>query len=79
MLSKRFKTWHYRNDRVIKIFKESRMKILIAPDSFKESLEALDVCHAIQSGFSQVFPDADYKLLPTTTTTVVVVFIVEGA
>ena len=40
------------------------MKILIAPDSFKESLEALDVCHAIQSGFSQVFPDADYKLLP---------------
>ena len=40
------------------------MKILIAPDSFKESLEALDVCRAIQSGFSQVFPDADYKLLP---------------
>lgn len=40
------------------------MKILIAPDSFKESLEALDVCHAIQSGFSQVFPDADYTLLP---------------
>lgn len=40
------------------------MKILIAPDSFKESLEALDVCHAIQAGFSQVFPDADYKLLP---------------
>lgn len=40
------------------------MKILIAPDSFKESLEALDVCHAIQSGFSQVFPDANYKLLP---------------
>ncbi len=40
------------------------MKILIAPDSFKESLEALDVCRAIQSGFSQVLPDADYKLLP---------------
>ena len=40
------------------------MKILIAPDSFKESLEALDVCHAIQAGFGQVFPDADYKLLP---------------
>ena len=40
------------------------MKILIAPDSFKESLDALDVCHAIQSGFSQVFPDADYTLLP---------------
>ncbi|WP_201591035.1 glycerate kinase [Psychrobacter fozii] len=40
------------------------MKILIAPDSFKESLEALDVCHAIHSGFSQVFPNADYTLLP---------------
>ena len=40
------------------------MKILIAPDSFKESLDALDVCRAIQSGFSQVFPEADYKLLP---------------
>ena len=40
------------------------MKILIAPDSFKESLEALDVCNAIQSGFSQVFPNADYTLLP---------------
>lgn len=40
------------------------MKILIAPDSFKESLEAIDVCRAIQSGFSQIFPDADYTLLP---------------
>ena len=40
------------------------MKILIAPDSFKESLESLEVCHAIQSGFRQVFPNADYTLLP---------------
>ncbi|AMN67159.1 glycerate kinase [Psychrobacter sp. P11G5] len=40
------------------------MKILIAPDSFKESLEAIEVCRAIQSGFNQVFPDADYTLLP---------------
>lgn len=40
------------------------MKILIAPDSFKESLSALEVCRAIQSGFSRVFPDAHYKLLP---------------
>lgn len=40
------------------------MKILIAPDSFKESLAALEVCRAIQSGFSQVFPDVDYTLLP---------------
>ncbi len=40
------------------------MKILIAPDSFKESLEALEVCYAIKSGFSQIFPNADYTLLP---------------
>ena len=40
------------------------MKILIAPDSFKESLEAIEVCHAIKSGFAQVFPNADYTLLP---------------
>lgn len=40
------------------------MKILIAPDSFKESLEALEVCRAIKSGFSQIFPDAEYTLLP---------------
>ncbi|WP_350561031.1 glycerate kinase [Psychrobacter sp. CAL346-MNA-CIBAN-0220] len=40
------------------------MNILIAPDSFKESLEAIDVCHAIKSGFSEVFPNADYTLLP---------------
>lgn len=40
------------------------MKILIAPDSFKESLEAIEVCRAIQSGFRQVFPDAYYTLLP---------------
>lgn len=40
------------------------MKILIAPDSFKESLEALEVCHAIESGFSQIFPNAEYTLLP---------------
>ncbi len=40
------------------------MKILIAPDSFKESLTALEVCHAIQSGFMQIFPNADYTLLP---------------
>ncbi|SUD90913.1 glycerate kinase [Psychrobacter phenylpyruvicus] len=40
------------------------MNILIAPDSFKESLEAIDVCSAIKQGFSQVFPEASYTLLP---------------
>lgn len=40
------------------------MNILIAPDSFKESLDATDVCNAIKEGFSQVYPDASYHLLP---------------
>ncbi|WP_298970476.1 glycerate kinase [uncultured Psychrobacter sp.] len=40
------------------------MNILIAPDSFKQSLEALEVCRAIESGFRQVFTDATYTLLP---------------
>lgn len=40
------------------------MNILIAPDSFKQSLDAIEVCRAIESGFSQVFPEASYTLLP---------------
>ncbi len=40
------------------------MKIVIAPDSFKESLPALAVCQCIQHGFSAVFPNADYHLMP---------------
>lgn len=40
------------------------MNILIAPDSFKESLEAIDVCNAIKQGFSQVYSEANYTLLP---------------
>lgn len=40
------------------------MNILIAPDSFKESLDAIDVCNAIKEGFSQVYPNAEYHLLP---------------
>lgn len=40
------------------------MRILIAPDSFKESLSALQVSKAIKSGFSKVFPQASYDLLP---------------
>ncbi len=31
------------------------MKIVIAPDSFKESLTALEVAQAIQQGFARVF------------------------
>ncbi len=40
------------------------MKIVIAPDSFKESLTALQVARAIQEGFQHVFPDADYLQIP---------------
>jgi glycerate kinase len=40
------------------------MKIVIAPDSFKESLSAKAVANCIQQGFRHVFPDADYHLLP---------------
>ncbi len=44
--------------------KKDAMNILIAPDSFKGSLDAIKVCRAIQSGFSQVFAEATYTLLP---------------
>ena len=40
------------------------MKIVIAPDSYKESLSALQVARAVEAGFRQVFPAADYVLVP---------------
>lgn len=40
------------------------MKIVIAPDSFKEALSAAEVAKAIRDGFAEVFPKADYALLP---------------
>ncbi len=40
------------------------MKIVIAPDSFKESLTAMEVAQAIEQGFRQVLPDAEYVKLP---------------
>jgi glycerate kinase len=40
------------------------MKIVIAPDSYKESLSALGVAIAIEAGFRAVFPDAEYRLFP---------------
>ncbi|MFA0085055.1 glycerate kinase [Vibrio sp. 10N.261.51.F12] len=40
------------------------MKIVIAPDSYKESLTAMEVAQAIENGFQQVFPDAEYVKLP---------------
>ncbi|MDX6840441.1 glycerate kinase [Hafnia paralvei] len=40
------------------------MKIVIAPDSFKESLSAMKVAEAIEQGFSEIFPQAEYIKLP---------------
>ena len=40
------------------------MKIVIAPDSFKESLTALEAANAIEEGFKKVFPDAEYLKVP---------------
>jgi len=40
------------------------MKIVIAPDSFKESLSASEVANAIEAGFVGVFPNAEVLKLP---------------
>lgn len=40
------------------------MKIVIAPDSYKESLSALEVASAIEAGFREIYPDAEYIKLP---------------
>lgn len=40
------------------------MKIVIAPDSYKESLSALEVATAIELGFREVWPEAEYVKIP---------------
>ncbi|MEZ8771773.1 glycerate kinase [Vibrio sp. 10N.247.310.17] len=40
------------------------MKIVIAPDSFKESLSAVSVAACIEKGFREIFPDAEFVTLP---------------
>jgi glycerate 2-kinase len=40
------------------------MKILIAPDSFKDALAAPDVCRAIRRGILKARPEADCTLFP---------------
>lgn len=40
------------------------MKIVVAPQGFKGSLDATEVAHAIARGVRQVFPSAEIKLLP---------------
>jgi glycerate 2-kinase len=40
------------------------MKIVVAPDSFKGSLSAKDICKAVKMGAEKVFPDADVLEVP---------------
>jgi len=40
------------------------MKIVIAPDSFKESLSAPEAAAAIEAGFREFLSRADYLVLP---------------
>jgi glycerate kinase len=40
------------------------MKIIFAPDSFKESMTSFEVAESLEKGFKQVLPDADYVKLP---------------
>ena len=40
------------------------MKIIIAPDSFKESLTALEVAEAIEAGLKTVLPHAECVKIP---------------
>lgn len=40
------------------------MKIVIAADSFKESMTATEVCKGIEAGFKRVFPTATYRKIP---------------
>ncbi len=40
------------------------MKIVIAPDSFKGSLTAMEACEAIKRGALRVIPDAEIITFP---------------
>ncbi len=40
------------------------MKIIVAPDSFKDALSALEVCRAIERGLRRAEPDAEIVLFP---------------
>lgn len=40
------------------------MKIIIAPDSFKESMTAHEACISIEKGMKKIFPNAEYIKVP---------------
>ncbi|MDR2460953.1 MAG: glycerate kinase [Deltaproteobacteria bacterium] len=58
------------------------MKIVIAPDSFKESLSAMQACLAIKRGLVNLWPKAEYLLFPVADggegTVEALVFLTEG-
>ncbi|WP_215905076.1 glycerate kinase [Treponema phagedenis] len=39
-------------------------KFVLAPDSFKESMSAKEVCIAMEKGIKKVFPDAELVQVP---------------
>jgi len=43
---------------------QAPLKIVIAPDSFKESLSAMEVATEIEAGFREIFPSAEYCKFP---------------
>ena len=40
------------------------MRILIAPDSYKNALSALEVATSLKAGLFKVFPEAEFEILP---------------
>ena len=44
--------------------KLSTMKIVVAPDSFKGSVSALEAANAMEQGLRRVFPDAVIEKIP---------------
>lgn len=42
------------------------MKIHIAPDSFKESISAIEICKAVKKGVLHIYPEAEIHEFPLT-------------
>ena len=40
------------------------MNILVAPDKFRGSLEAAEVCNAVESGIKKAYPNAKVTSIP---------------
>ena len=55
---------HLVNCQSSSVYNPSTMKIVIAPQTFKGSISALDAAVAMRNGILEVFPDADTLLVP---------------